>query len=682
MIADGTGLQNITVASSPTLDTKTADALRQAIAAAQQGNLQRARALAEGALAAGGDLVALNAFLGMISARGGDLPAAVRHLRLAHQARPADTTIACNLIAALIDGGAIAEALDIATRPFALADPSLRIARYRGFLAQSLDRFADAVEAYEHVLARAPDDFESWNNLGNARSALEDYDGSVAALERAVALDPKAAPTRLNLAIALYWAGRSAEAEAVLRKAAEDFPADDRPLQELYTQLKRDGRHEEALPAIEQAVARNPSNAGLQLKLGVESGLARRAGETERAFRAAIALDPALVDAYLGLAIYYEHGNREEEFAPLIALAEANGLPAGPLAFLRALEHRRAGRFEQGLACLAEVPDDIEPERTAHIRATLLDRLGRSDEAFAAFEQTARLQQADPSDPLRRGAETRDQLRAEIALLSPDWVASWNGAQPVADRADPVFLVGFPRSGTTLLDTILMGHPGVSVMEEQPPLNFVEKELGGLAALPALDTAAATQARHRYYEEVAKLAALPDGKLLIDKSPLFLNKLPLIQRLFPRAKFILAIRHPCDVLLSCFMSNFRLNSSMANFLRLEDAAEFYDLNFQHWERSRGLFGPSVHIVVYERLVEDVEAEMRPLFDFLGLDWHEAALDHQRTAKARGLITTASYAQVVEPIYRRAAGRWERYRRHLEPVLPTLDPWVRKFGYAL
>jgi len=682
VIADGTGLQNITVASSPTLDTKTADALRQAIAAAQQGNLQRARALAEGALAAGGDLVALNAFLGMISARGGDLPAAVRHLRLAHQARPADTTIACNLIAALIDGGAIAEALDIATRPFALADPSLRIARYRGFLAQSLDRFADAVEAYEHVLARAPDDFESWNNLGNARSALEDYDGSVAALERAVALDSKAAPTRLNLAIALYWAGRSAEAEAVLRKAAEDFPADDRPLQELYTQLKRDGRHEEALPAIEQAVARNPSNAGLQLKLGVESGLARRAGETERAFRAAIGLDPALVDAYLGLAIYYEHGNREEEFAPLIALAEANGLPAGPLAFLRALEHRRAGRFEQGLACLAEVPDDIEPERTAHIRATLLDRLGRSDEAFAAFEQTARLQQADPSDPLRRGAETRDQLRAEIALLSPDWVASWNSAQPVADRADPVFLVGFPRSGTTLLDTILMGHPGVSVMEEQPPLNFVEKELGGLAALPALDTAAATQARHRYYEEVAKLAALPDGKLLIDKSPLFLNKLPLIQRLFPRAKFILAIRHPCDVLLSCFMSNFRLNSSMANFLRLEDAAEFYDLNFQHWERSRGLFGPSVHIVVYERLVEDVEAEMRPLFDFLGLDWHEAALDHQRTAKARGLITTASYAQVVEPIYRRAAGRWERYRRHLEPVLPTLDPWVRKFGYAL
>ena len=670
------------VASSSTIDPRTADALRQAMAAAQQGDLQRARTLAEGALAAGGDIVALNAFLGMVRARGGDLPASVRHFRLAHQDRPTDTTIACNLISALIDTGALADALDVAAAPLAFADPSLRIARYRGFLAQSLERFGEAVEAYEHVVARALGDFESWNNLGNARSAIEDFDGSVAALEKAVALDRQAAPTRLNLAIALHWAGRSAEAEAVLRKAATDFPADDRPLQELYTQLKRDGRHEEALPVIQQAVARNPSSAGLQLKLGVESGLARRPADAEHAFRAAITLDPALVDAYLGLAIQYEHTNREDEFAPLIALAEANGLDAGPLAFLRALEHRRAKRFEEGLACIAMVPPDIEPERSAHTRATLLDRLGRSDEAFAAFEQTALLHQANPTEPLRRGAEARDQLRGELALLTPEWAASWTGAHPLAARPDPVFLVGFPRSGTTLLDTILMGHPATTVMEEQPPLNFVEKAIGGLSALPALDAAAIASAQAHYYDEVAKVADLPAGNVLIDKSPLFLNKVPLIRWLFPRAKFILALRHPCDVLLSCFMSNFRLNSAMANFLRLDDAAEFYDLNFRHWERSRALFGPNVHSIVYERLVEDVEAEVRPLFDFLELDWHEAALDHRRTARARGLITTASYSQVTEPIYTRAAGRWQRYRRHLEPVLPALDPWVRKFGYAL
>jgi tetratricopeptide (TPR) repeat protein len=664
------------------LDPKTAEVLRQAVGAAQAGDLRRAHQLAEGALLQGGDVVALNAFLGMLRARSGDHAGAVRHLRQAHGGRPGDTTIACNLIAALIESGDHADALDVATRELAFSDPTLRVARYRGFLAQALERFEDAVEAYEHVIQRVPGDFESWNNLGNARSATGDLAGSVAALERAVELDPKAPPTRLNLASALRAADRATEAEQVLRAAVEDFPEDARALHELYVQYKREARQEEALPVLEAAVARDPDNANLQLKLGVECGLVKRTEDAERAFRKAIALDPLLVDAYMGLVIQYEHTNREDEFPALIALAESNGLDQGALAFMRAMEHRRAKRFQEGLESLSLVPTSIEPERSAHVRATLLDRLGRTDEAFAAFEETNRLHEASPTEPVRRAAELRDEIRAEIQTLTPEWVASWSAANPAPDRPDPVFLVGFPRSGTTLLDTILMGHPGTVVLEEQPPLNLVDKAIGGLAGIGALDEAGIIKARADYFAEVGKIQALAPSSLLIDKSPLFLHKAPLIQRLFPNARFILALRHPCDVLLSCFMSNFRLNSAMSNFVRLEDAAEFYDLTFRHWERSRALFPLNVHGIVYERLVENVEAEVRPLFDWLGLEWHEEALDHRRTAKARGLITTASYSQVTEPIYQRAAGRWERYRAHLEPILPILKPWVDKFGYSL
>lgn len=650
--------------------------------AAQAGDWRRACRLAEGALLQGGDVVALNAFLGMVRARAGEPADAIRHLRHAHRGRPGDATIACNLISALIESGELSDALDVATRELAFADSTLRVARYRGFLAQSLGQFAEAVEAYEHVIARAPRDFESLNNLGNARSALGDYDGSVSALQRAVELDPLAAPSRLNLANALRAADRLAEAESVLRGAAKDFPKDARALHELYVQFKRERRQEEALPVLEEAVARDPDNANLQLKFGVECGLVKRIEDAERAFRKAIVIDPLLVDAYLGLVIQYEHTNHEEKFAPLIALAETNGLEQGPLEFLRAMEHRRAGRFEEGLASLALVPSAIEPERSAHVRATLLDRLGRSDEAFAAFEETNRLHEANPTEPLPRAAELRAEVCAEIQTLTPAWVASWSRDEPAADRPDPVFLVGFPRSGTTLLDTILMGHPQTVVLEEQPPLNLVDETLGGLAGIPSLDAARIIDARGHYFDEVGKLQELGRSSLLIDKSPLFLNKAPLIHRLFPNAGFILALRHPCDVLLSCFMSNFRLNAAMANFLRLDDAAELYDLTFQHWERSRALFPLNVHTIYYERLVEDVEGEVRPLFDFLGLDWHEGALDHRRTAKTRGLITTASYSQVTEPIYKRAAGRWERYRKHLEPILPVLEPWVAKFGYSL
>jgi hypothetical protein len=272
-------------------------------------------------------------------------------------------------------------------------------------------------------------------------------------------------------------------------------------------------------------------------------------------------------------------------------------------------------------------------------------------------------------------------MLGELDAISPD---AWTSKPaPTADGPKThVFLLGFPRSGTTLLDTILMGHPGATVLEEQPPLYLVDEAIGGFAAIPELDDAGILAARARYFEEVEKIEPLDRDTLLIDKSPLFLHEAPLIQRLFPRARFILALRHPCDVVLSCFMSNFKLNTATSSFLRIEDAADLYDLTFRHWETARSLLPLTVHPIVYEHLIEDVEREVRPLFDFLGLDWHEEALDHTRTAKSRGLITTASYSQVAEPIYRRAAGRWQRYRAHLDPILPVLEPWVEKFGYTL
>lgn len=639
--------------------------------------------MAEEALASSRDPVPLHAFLGMVRAREGELDRAADHLGAAHAGRPGDTTIACNLIAVLIDAGRMERALDVATPALAAADHTLRVMRYRGFTAQTLARFDEAARAYEAVVARAPQDVESWNNLGNARSALGDHEGAIAALERAVALDRLAAPARLNLANALRAAGRLGDAERVLRDAARTFPGDVHVPETLYALLKIDGRDDEALGAIEEAVARDPDHAGTQLKLAIEYGLAMRPEAAEQAYRRVLVLAPRERDAYLGLAINYEHTNREEELSPLVALAERNGVDAGTLAFLRAFELRRAGRFEEALQMLAGVPDDIEPERTAHLRATLHDRLGRYEEAFAWFEETARRHAAHPSEPLTRAAEVRASLRRELDVMTPDWVAGWSAVSVADDgRADPIFLVGFPRSGTTLLDTILMGHPDTVVLEEKPPLNVVSDTIGSVERLPSLGSGAIAAARARYFAEVEKITPLEPGRLLIDKSPLFLHKVPLIARLFPRARFILALRHPCDVLLSCYMSNFRLNRAMSNFLRLDDAAEFYDLAFSHWERATALLPVQRHVIAYERLIDDVEGTVRPLLAWLNLDWRPEVLDHAATARARGLITTASYAQVVEPIYKRAVGRWHRYRSHLEPILPTLEPWVAKFGYEI
>ena len=195
-----------------------------------------------------------------------------------------------------------------------------------------------------------------------------------------------------------------------------------------------------------------------------------------------------------------------------------------------------------------------------------------------------------------------------------------------------------------------------------------------------LDEGGIRRAQDRDFELARELTPMRDGTLLIDKSPLHMQHLGLIDRLFPDAQVILALRHPADVLLSCFMANFRLNSAMASFLQLDTGAEFIRPTFSLWERSLALFPVDTHRIVYERLIVEPEKERKPLVQALGLTWRAEMLDHQRTAEARGIITTASYAQVTQPLYREAAGRWRRYRRHRAWFFQGFRPLDRQAGY--
>jgi hypothetical protein len=227
-----------------------------------------------------------------------------------------------------------------------------------------------------------------------------------------------------------------------------------------------------------------------------------------------------------------------------------------------------------------------------------------------------------------------------------------------------------------------MGHPGIEVLEEEPTLMSAMVALGGFDAIPGATADQVKAARDAYFKTARSRTPLEPGKLLVDKNPLATNNLPIIRRLFPDARIILALRHPCDVVLSCYITNFKPNNAMASFLQLDTAAELYDLTFSYFEKARELLQPTVHTIVYENIVADRDRELRPLLDFLGLEWNDRVLDHESTARGRAHIKTASYAQVVEPIYTRSAGRWLNYRKHLEPVLPVLRPWVEKFGYEL
>ena len=558
----------------------------------------------------------------------------------------------------------------------------MRLWRLRAFAALETGYAAIAVEAYRRLVTQAPDDGESWNNLGNALAMAGNREQAVGAFAEAARLRPEDANVRRGHALAVAVAGDEPRAVELLQACVRDFPRDVEAMIELGVLLGRLHRDQEAVAALERAILLRPNEARAHVRLGEQRFGLLQADLAEAAFRAALSIAPDDGDAHVQLALLHEHLNRSEDLRAVRESAQER--VADPVArrFVEALDHRRSGRFAEALTALADVPEDYEPGRRAQIVGQCEDRLGHIDAAFAAFTAMNLFYGKDPTKPASRADGYRARVRSGLAQVTAERYARWpTFVPPPADPPAPVFLLGFPRSGTTLLDTMMMGHPDVTVMEELPVLRVVEDAIGHGADLAALDGAAIRDARARYFEAAHDRGGWDGATVLIDKMPLHLAKAALIHRLFPDARFLLALRHPCDVVLSCFITAFKLNDAMANFLDLRSAAETYDLVFRYWDRCREVLPLDVVTTRYEDVVADAAAALRPVFAHLGLEWRQDALDHRATAAARGHIATASYAQVTEPIYARAAGRWRRYERQLGPVLPILAPWAERFGYT-
>lgn len=616
-------------------------ALLPALERYRRGDLAGARAAVEAALAGDPGSVALLDFAGFIAVQSGDLPSAIRHLRAAVAAAPADPIVRLNLATTLAQTGALEEAGAVC----AAGGGDLRLLRLGAYVHQQAGRLDEARRDYRVVLAAFPDDFESWNNLGNVLAAAGELDPAVDAFGRAIALRPDILEMVMNLSEVLAKADRHEQRAAMLREAARVSPDDPR----------------------------------VQTELGLALSSVRDFDAAEQAYREAIRLDPRGVSAILELGLVLENLNRVDALAEVVREAKANGLAGPEIGFLEAWSLRRRNRFEEALPLAEATPASINPIRRAQLVAEVNDRLGHSERAFAAFEEMNRT--AEEAKPAPPGPTYRQMIHASAALLTPERAADWSVIQVPRDPPAPVFIVGFPRSGTTLLDTLLMNLENSHVLEEQPVLHEVEIALGDEARLAALTSAQAEALHARYFEALAEIAQPPGPDVtIIDKHPLHLTRMPLINRIFPDAKIILVERHPCDAVLSCFMANFNLNHAMRSFTDIEEAARTYDAVFDAWTRAEAVLPLNVHRVRYERMVENLEGEMRGLLAFLGIAWDPAVLDNQASAAARGHVRTASYSQVGEPIYKRSAGRWDRYRAQMAPVLPILAPWIERMGY--
>ena len=480
--------------------------------------------------------------------------------------------------------------------------------------------------------------------------------------------------------------GQLVEAADALARAVGPEPHDAQVMHDLGNVYSDQGTWAVAVHAYLKAIELHPQHAESFLNMGAAYENLGEHAEAERAYRRALELNPRLATAAASLASLAESANRLEEATSLVSQALALDA-ADPVANLtQAQLDFRAGQLDTAATRLQSLLN--QPLRPRN-RSLALARLGAIHEqrgeyerAFTAYQESKQVLDTGQAPP---GPGIFTVASAQRIARHLDELLSGRVASPAPASKTPVFLVGFPRSGTTLLDQILSSHPRLVVLEEKETLqdilrDFVTSDVG-LEQLAALDAAALESYRQKYWVRVAQ--AMPErdpSKLFVDKLPLNTLFMPLIARLFPAVRFLFAVRDPRDVVLSCFMRAFGLNEAMRNFLTLSGTAELYAEVMQIGIRSQQRLNGQVHLIRYEALVDDLDREARRLCEFLGLDWDVAMLRFQDTAKKRR-INTPSYHQVVQPVYTSARARWRHYQQYLEPVLPRLQPFVDFFGYT-
>ena len=329
----------------------------------------------------------------------------------------------------------------------------------------------------------------------------------------------------------------------------------------------------------------------------------------------------------------------------------------------------------------------LQPAQQAEASLLLglaLGDLGESADAFAMARLGKRIQreshaaqaaghESEPAKLSRLGA----WLATEIGEL---------GLTPAADcRRGPshVFLLGFPRSGTTLLEQILAAHGRVGTLEEAPTLATAYQAFlsspDACASLMALAPEEAAAWAEHYWAGVRERGVDTAGGVFVDKQPAGTLYLPMIARLFPRAKILFALRDPRDVVLSCFRQAFQMNAMTYAFTDLAETAACYDA--LHAPRRAGADPPAARLGgrASRGAGRGFRRRARPHLDFLGLEPDPGMTDFARAAATRA-IRTPSAPQVRAGLNRRGLGRWREYRDELAPVLPILAPWVKRFGY--
>jgi len=520
-------------------------------------------------------------------------------------------------------------------------------------------RIDDAIEGWRRAATIQPALIEAHLNLGEALQSREETEEALAAYRRGLAIDPSRIEALLGVGAISLAEGRLQDAAGAYARALKVQPKSAENLVNLGAAVRGLGRVDEAIDLFRQALAISPDLAEAHASLGTALRLLGRSDEAEASLADALRLKPYLVSAVLEMAEARADRGDFEGAEVLFKRAVAID-PDAPEAWAGTPRVRRMTRSDSDWLTgahrvLAKAPP---PRRLLHLHYGLgkyHDDLGEYAEAFEHFRQ------ANILSRLRRPPHDRTALSNQVDKLigayGPGWFAAARGKGETSAR--PIFIVGMPRSGTTLLEQMLASHPEVQGAGE---LSFWGEAAAQAEAAGGPDVDALGGLARDYLSRLEAQGLSARG--VVDKMPANIMHLGLIHAALPNARILHMRRDPIDTCLSIYFQHFEPTMTYAT--DLGDLADYYRRYRQVTEHWRRTLPPGVCFDVdYESLVAEPRETLQDVLDFIGLPWSDACLDFQSTPRT---IVTASKWQARQKIGAGSVGRWRRYQPFVEPLL--------------
>ena len=600
-----------------------------------------------------------------------------------------------------------------------IADP--RVFTNLGVIFQMENDYERAIKFFKKSIASFPESHEAYSNLSRVLLEIGQYELAEKYLIKVISLKPDFLMAYQNLFNVYVKSDERKKAGLILQKCLKIAPnnpliisnvgrflLEEHNLDEAKKYIKKAinlkpdfwipynnlaileatiGNLIEAEKNFHKVIEINPNYLEAYVSLGEIKNDIFKVKEAETLFLKSLEIKKDFVEGYCSLFRFYEKTNNLIKLKDQLNIHDGNPVIKNELLMYRSRILFREKKFSKAKELIDKVSLNWVEKTDLNTRlnfwsfkAFIEEKSENFDEAYDCFSKSqlnTKYEKCNKTLFRNYIIDYEKNLHNNNFFLKRD--SFFNKKHEV------YFLIGFPRSGTTLLDTVLRSHPDIDVIEEKPVIYSLEKIIKNqfkyqLDEIYKLSEIEVEKLRMHYLENISKLSDKKNARIIIDKFPLQTVSLPLINFIFPEAKIIFAHRHPYDTVLSCFQQSFEPNNAMANLRSLRESSEIYNLSMKMWVKYKENLNLDYKMSKYESLINNFEVHTKQIMNFLEIEWDSSIKNYRETALNREKINTPSSSQVVQPIYKSSIAKWENYKTYFDDCHVFLEEWVKYFNY--